>query len=81
MGINLSLYSLVTYIVSKVHVFLLNKNSVMNIFTNTIYNTILNIRGDSVVDDANSLFEYVNQMENKDFTLDRVEESPKVYRR
>ena len=41
----------------------------------------LNIRGNSVVDDANSLFDYVNQIENKEFTLDRVEESSKVYRR
>lgn len=41
----------------------------------------LNICGNNVVDDANSLFDYVNQIENKEFTLDRVEESPKVYRR
>lgn len=41
MEINLSLCSLVTYIVSKVHVFLINKNSVMRNLTNTIYNTTL----------------------------------------
>lgn len=41
----------------------------------------LNIRGDNLVDDANSLFDYVNRIDGKEFTLDRVEESPKVYRR
>ena len=41
----------------------------------------LNIRGENLVDDANSLFDYVNRIDGKEFTLDRVEESPKVYRR
>lgn len=41
----------------------------------------LNIRGDNLVDDANSLFDYINRIDGKEFTLDRVEESPKVYRR
>lgn len=41
----------------------------------------LNIRGDNLVDDANNLFDYVNRIDSKEFTLDRVEESPKVYRR
>lgn len=41
----------------------------------------LNIRGDNLVDDANSLFDYINRIDGKEFTLDRAEESPKVYRR
>lgn len=41
----------------------------------------LNIRGENLVDDANNLFDYVNRIDGKEFTLDRVEESPKVYRR
>lgn len=41
----------------------------------------LGIQGYNIIDDANSLFDYVNQIENKDFILDRVEEMPKVYRR
>ena len=41
----------------------------------------LNIRGENLVDDANSLFDYINRIDGKEFTLDRVEESPKVYRR
>lgn len=41
----------------------------------------LNVRGENLVDDANSLFDYVNRIDGKEFTFDRVEESPKVYRR
>lgn len=36
---------------------------------------------DNYVDNANSIFDYVNRIDNKEFTLERVEESPKVYRR
>ena len=36
---------------------------------------------DNYVDDANSIFDYVNRIDNKEFTLERVEEGPKVYRR
>ncbi|MBQ3510923.1 MAG: hypothetical protein IJA30_01350 [Bacilli bacterium] len=41
----------------------------------------LNVCGRNVVADANSVFDYVNRIDSKEFTLDRVEESPKVYRR
>ena len=36
---------------------------------------------DNYVGNANSIFDYVNRIDNKEFTLERVEEGPKVYRR
>ena len=32
----------------------------------------LNIRGDNLVDDANSLFDYINRIDGKEFTLDTI---------
>lgn len=41
----------------------------------------LNIFGNDIIEDANSLFDYVNDIESKDFILDKIEGKPKVYRK
>lgn len=33
----------------------------------------MNVRGHDIVNDANSMFDYINRFKGKDFILDRVE--------